>query len=158
MYILSMCNISSMSLYLILKISIHIEWSVECRLSLQAYSTETFSCAIFSFGPQSHWITFPYLLFFFCICLVRILYRTLPFIIKLIATNVSALFYLILLDLSLSFTLLLIFEQRKNIPNEKSPFIQWLTLTSEIKGCNESLHSLLYWFCTTQKHCITTED
>lgn len=60
-------------------------------------------------------------------------------IIRLTATEKSASFYLILLDLSLGFPLLLIFEQRKEIQNERSPYVLWLTLTSEISDCNEAL-------------------
>lgn len=61
------------------------------------------------------------------------------FIIKLIATEKLTSFYSVLLDLSLGFPLLLIFEQRKEIQNEGSPFVQWLTLTSEMKDCNGAL-------------------
>lgn len=61
------------------------------------------------------------------------------FIIRLTATEKSASFYLILLDLSVGFPLLLIFEQRKEIQNERSPFLLWLTLTSEISDCNGAL-------------------
>lgn len=61
------------------------------------------------------------------------------FIIKLTATEKLTSFYLILLDLSLGFPLILIFEQKKEIQNEGSPFVQWLTLTSEMNDCNGAL-------------------
>ena len=57
----------------------------------------------------------------------------------LILTEKLTSFYLILLDLSLGLPLILTFEQKKEIQNEGSPFVQWLTLTSEMNDCNGAL-------------------
>lgn len=125
-----------------LKIFIHIKWYGIWTKSASVPSRDLF-CLVFSFISQSHWIRFSYLFFFLLLYLFDLDLMTHLqwnyFIIKLIATEKLTSFYSVLLDLSLGFPLLLIFEQRKEIQNEGSPFVQWLTLTSEMKDCNGAL-------------------
>lgn len=97
---------------------------------------------------------------FLLLCLVWILQTIIMVLLKITikgtATEKSASFYSILLDyFSLGFSIAIDFWAEEKNQNERSPFVQWLTLTSRIDDCGSPTLVSSTDFFVPQKHYVT---